>query len=1428
MSANFFDTAAQEASDDEEEEEFDEETGESRKQRGANGQLNGRTEDSSEEEDDDDAEEERRIREGFIVDEEDEEGVRRRKKRKYHQHREEEEEEEGLDEDDLELIGVPKAAPSEKQRYKRLKHGRRDEEPGLNNLFDEDEDDDIDREPVGGVGEFDDFIEEDEPGEGGDIEREDIEVSRRPQRGPGGIANFHHLDEAEAEDMRAAFGDGTEYDWALEMQEAAEDDTFDPEKELELKDVFEPSQLAERMLTEDDYRIRQTDIPERYQIARKAFPEEELTEDDAAMRATQEAQWVSQMMLTKKSVPEEHQEPFRELVTEILRLINVENYEVPFIAQNRKDYLIYARKIPNEHPDGLQYDVQATKLLTQHDVWEILDLDLKFRAFAQKRAAVEKSYESLKGSMGLKDDVLEEMIPQAQSAEEVQDLQDYINFQYSGELKDIAAMNREQPNGVHKKARNVGGVFERLRAAQAYSVVRDGFGTTADAFAQSAMDANNRAYTEDPDERPDDMADKFTDEDYPTGLQVLKAAKAMFAEELATSPRLRKHMRRTFFTESHFDCERTEKGMRMIDEDHPYFEFKYLRNQDLRTFMRKPEFFLRMLQAEREGLIDVQVRLDSEGSVRRNLIKKLESDNFSEIADAWNTLRKEVLESALTKLQKPIMRQVKENLRNECENTLARTCREVLTRKLDQAPYKPRGMALGVEPRVLALTNGAGSATRDPIYWAWLEDGGRVLENGKFDELRPGVPERDMPEGRDVRSFVELVQRRSPDVIAVSGFSVETRILYDNLKQICERNDLRSPEWTDDDDHTRRDPLEVFMVNDEIARLYHTSDRSAVEFPGFAPLTKYCVSIAKYLQGPLLEYVSLGKDVLSLSLHSNQGLLPQEKLMKHLEIAIIEIVNLVGIRINDAVSDPRIANLLPYVSGLGPRKAQYMIQAINRSGGYVNSRDELVGDPDAGKHQAVTAQIFANCASFLIVDFDDHEATSDYLDSTRIHPEDYELARKVAADGLEMDEEDIKAEQDEYGASGIVRKLVREDKQASVNSLMLEMYADQLERVFHQQKRATLETIRAELQEPYDELRPEINAMSSNEMFTMMTGETRDTLTEGMIIPVAIRRSFVDHIEAKLDCGMEGTISDAEYPAGVGIGGQEPRNVFTPHQIVQAKLLSVDRRRLTATLSLSEDKIRRGYQKDFERMPGEWDDAQEEQDRRETTKRKEDVTGRAQRVIKHPLFRPFNAVQAEEFLGSQARGDCIVRPSSKGLDHLAVTWKVSDSVFQHIDVLELDKENEFSVGRVLKVGGRYTYTDLDELIFNHVKAMAKKVDEIQQDERYQGGSKAETGKLKRMWLDAPVTDVVATEKWLNAYMEANPKRSMYAFCLNRDYPGYFLLCFKASPRAKQSSWPIKVIPNAFQLQKNDYPTMMALKNGFKKMFQAQQAQVARY
>ncbi|SMR43934.1 unnamed protein product [Zymoseptoria tritici ST99CH_3D1] len=1421
MADRYFDTTA-DVGDEEDEEDFDEETGEVRsstKRKATNGAD---LEDSSEEEDDDDDEEAaRKVREGFIVDEDDDEDegeeLREERRRERKRRREEREQEEALDDDDLDLIGLrdgDEGRQAEPSKFKRLKRGHREEragsEPrGVADIFaDEDEDD------VPGTGrrpgfnqygdDMEDFIEQDEfDDDQPDGMDEDLGV-RAPRR--AGYSDLKKLQESglgevELEDMKAAFGEGEEFSWALEaeMQHQGEDQ-LDPDKPLELKDVFEPAQLEERMLTDKDNLIRETDVPERLQLARAPYKDlADLTDEQMSIRSAEEARWISDILFPRKRMEQRLREPFEAAVKQVLHFMNVDEYEPAFIFQNRKDYLIHSEPVDPNNPNGAE--LKAEKLLNQTDLWDVFEQDLKYRAFAERRESIQRSIELIKElEPDFDDAIFDDLIPLAATMDDLQDLQEYLNFQYSTQLKDLS-ISDAAVNGTQKRAVGARSAWDKVRAGPAYHMVR-AFGITADAIAQNAEKTSRRTYTEDTDKLPEDLADTLVrDPDYKTGEEVMSRAKAMFAEEIAMSPRMRRHMRIIYYKNLVFDCHRTEKGVKQINEDHPYYEFKYLRNQEVRVFLvDKPEVFLRMLKAEAEGLVEVRVKLRDERRTIEDLHKTIESDNFSEVADAWNALRREVLGMALTKLQRILSKGVKDNLKNECENKIAGYCRDAFTQKLDQAPFKPKDMELGTCARVLALSSGAG-ARGDAICWAHVDENGRVLENGKFTDFRLGSDA--VPDGKDVSRFVELVERRQPDVIAVAGWSVETRQLYKNLQDIIEKKELHGTPYEDEDGREVSDALEVVQPQDEVARLYYNTDRAAADHPGVPPLTRYCIALAHYMQNPLKEYAALKKGITAITFDQNQLLLPEDKLMRYLETALVDIVNLVGVDINEAFQDPYTQNLLPYVCGLGPRKADAMIKAIAANGGEVINRADLVGDVDNNKRQAVGGKVWENCASFLYIAWED-EPEADYLDNTRIHPEDYDIARKMAADALELDEEDIKAEQDEHGPNAVVRKLFKDEQVDRVNDLILEEYAQQLTMNFSQKKRATLETIRAELQNPYEELRRNLFPLTSDELFTMMTGETRESLKDGMIVACSIKKTFSDHIEVKLECGIDGGISETEFPEDMVQNQLEPRAVWSRDQVIQAKLTFIDRKKLTAQLTLRENEMRTPYRRSFDHGFDEWDDEQEDRDKKAARKAIEQKVGRQQRVIKHPLFKPFGSVQAVEALRNQSRGECIIRPSSNGTDHLAVTWKIANDVYQHIDVLELDKENEFSVGRKLKVGS-YVYSDLDELIVLHVQAMAKKVDEMTNDDKFKDLSKKET------------------DQWLTTYLEANPKRAMYAFCINTTHPGYFDLCFKAGEKAPIIHWPVKVIPQGFDLQKNKYPDMRALKNGFKVLIQNQPA-----
>lgn len=1226
-----------------------------------------------------------------------------------------------------------------------------------------------------------------------------MEVARPRERGFVGGTEAAGLDKDALDDMEAIFGNGEDYDWALALEDEAEANEAG-DHNLELKDVFEPSQLSEKLLTDEDNQIRWADEPERFQLDRMPYKHLQITDD----QFKEEARWITSLIWPKKSLHSDLQAPFTRAIGKVLEFFVVDEVEVPYVFQHRKDYLIHAKKtrVRTDNPDDHEYVVSAEKLLNQDDLWRVLELDLKFRALIDKRNILEKTYDNMKLAAGVQDQMVETMLPIAVTMEELQDIQDYIYFQYSAELKDLAATNGEGKE--KRRPGNKSSVFDRVRKGRAYNLVK-AYGITADQVAQNALHEGRKQYTEDSSVTPIDLADSLTSvSEFSTGEQVLLAARQMFAEELFINPRMRKHFRMNYYMMGVVNCKRTEKGLRKIDEQHQYYELKYLQNQTFGDIANKPEMFLKMLKAEEEGLLEVRVSLQNEREFRKQLFAEFASDNFSELADAWNDERQKVLDLAFTKLERVITKGVKESMRTECQDSILKLCREEYSKRLDQAPYKPQGMILGTIPRVLALSNGSSDPSRDAVCWAWVEEDGRVLEHGKFDRLTRDEKSRD--------ALVELVQRRKPDVLGVSGFSVETHKLITSLRDLVADRGLRGAEFEDPvtgDD--RSETLEVVVVNDEVARLYKDSPRAATEHPTFGSLTRYCVALAKYLQNPMKEYAAVGKDITSLPFHPCQQLLPEDKLRKHLETAMVDMVNLCGVDINEAIGDPYTANLLPFVCGLGPRKSTAVLKTINANGGMVNTRDELVGDPDSGKLPVVGPRVWNNCASFLSIEYDSSTSTSDYLDNTRVHPEDYELGRKMAADALELDEEDVKAEVDEGGPGAIVRKLIKDDEQEKVNDLILEEYAEQLERNYNQRKRATLETIRAELQQPYEELRRNFAILTGDEIFTMLTGETQDSLCEGMIVSVNIRVAKDDFIIAKLDSGVEGRVDAHE-----GSDNDMPLNrLFTVNQTAQAKLIGLDREIFAAKLSLRESVLRVPYRKRIDHDPGSWDFVQERKDKEEL-REKDKATGRTQRVVKHPLFKPFNSTQAEEYLGSQAQGEAVIRPSSKGNDHLAVTWKVADGVYQHIDVLELQKENEFSVGKLLRIGGKYNYSDLDELIVDHVKAMARKVDEMMQHDKYQKGSKTDTGMfISHCSVLFSSYLRYIPEKWLTTYLEANPKRSVYAFCLDPRHPGYFYLCFKAGEKARVNSWPVRIVPNAFELMKSPYPDMKALCNGFK-------------
>ena len=105
----------------------------------------------------------------------------------------------------------------------------------------------------------------------------------------------------------------------------------------------------------------------------------------------------------------------------------------------------------------------------------------------------------------------------------------------------------------------------------------------------------------------------------------------------------------------------------------------------------------------------------------------------------------------------------------------------------------------------------------------------------------------------------------------------------------------------------------------------------------------------------------------------------QAKLRKALDREVESCVNLVGVDLNTAS-----VQLLSYVSGIGPKLAEAILQHRNAHGAF-SSREELLSVPRLG------SKAFQQSAGFLRV-----RGGPQPLDNSAVHPESYYLVEKMA------------------------------------------------------------------------------------------------------------------------------------------------------------------------------------------------------------------------------------------------------------------------------------------------------------------------------------------------------------------------------------------------------------------------------------------------
>ena len=308
----------------------------------------------------------------------------------------------------------------------------------------------------------------------------------------------------------------------------------------------------------------------------------------------------------------------------------------------------------------------------------------------------------------------------------------------------------------------------------------------------------------------------------------------------------------------------------------------------------------------------------------------------------------------------------------------------------------------------------------------------------------------------------------------------------------------------------------IIMVNESGASVYSTSDVARREFPNEDATVRGAVSIGRRLIDPLAELVKIEPKAIGVGQYQHD--LDQSALKRALDEVVSSCVNLVGVDVNAASRE-----LLAYVSGLGPKLAEAVVNYRNDHGLFC-SRKDLRKVPRLGP------KAFEQAAGFLRIRESDNP-----LDATAVHPESYPLVEKMASD---------------LGVS--VKELMRNE------DLLGKL--DQKKYISEKAGMATLQDILDELNRPGRDPRKEFEAFS----FAPGIDKVED-LQVGMKLPGIVTN--VTAFGAFVDIGVhqDGLVHISQLRDGYV---KNPIDVVKPRQKVTVKVLDVDLERKRIALSM--------------------------------------------------------------------------------------------------------------------------------------------------------------------------------------------------------------------------------------------------------------------
>jgi uncharacterized protein len=442
---------------------------------------------------------------------------------------------------------------------------------------------------------------------------------------------------------------------------------------------------------------------------------------------------------------------------------------------------------------------------------------------------------------------------------------------------------------------------------------------------------------------PAALATAYVIEAVPDTKAALEGARDILAEGLSESAellgRLRSHMKQVGRLQAKVVAGKEAEGTKFSDyfaHDEPWTSAPSHR-------------VLAMLRGQNEGVLTLDLAVDAEAARGESPSERTAAAHLAATGrgagDVW--LRDAAAWAWRVKLKTSLtldlMGEIRERAEAEAINVFARNLKDLLL----AAPAGGKA-TMGLDPGI-----------RTGVKVAVVDATGKVLAT---DTVYPFQPKNDL-RGAQV-ALAQLIGTHGVKLIAIGNgtASRETEKLVADLLAHVTGSEK---------------PVKV-IVSEAGASVYPASELAAKEFPHLDVSLRGAVSIARRLQDPLAELVKI--EPKSIGVGQYQHDVDQHRLARSLEAVVEDAVNAVGVDLNTAS-----APLLARVSGVGPTLAESIVAHRDEHGPFATRRDLL-------KVARLGPKAFEQAAGFLRI-----AGGKEPLDASSVHPEAYDLARKIVA-----------------------------------------------------------------------------------------------------------------------------------------------------------------------------------------------------------------------------------------------------------------------------------------------------------------------------------------------------------------------------------------------------------------------------------------------